>query len=992
MIMKNQYIRLLVIMLGFWMLFQASAYSQEQTTIVVQDESGNPVMGAAVTVGEGSETVYTNERGEFQMPSGKDLSVRIEAPGYETQLLRSFGISQVVSLIKMPYQLSEKDNVHIPFGVFKKRQIAGSINVLDAGEILRYDETKSVGGIINGRSTGMFGSSDIRGYGTPLYVVNGIPRESLDINPHEIDQITVVKDLYTAMLYGSQAHNGVVFITTRRGSALKKELNFTAESGFNIPISYPEYLGSADYMELYNEALGNDGLDPKYSLMEIDSTRGGLNPVRFPDEGYYNSTYLRDWTSYRNFIAEVIRGNENGKFALSVGWNHRNGWLNLGEGANEKSDRLNMRSSIDFRINDKIELAFDASALFNISKAPRYSGSDFWDYSTTRLPNAFSTLIPSSLLKDENMLGTARLIEGKYVLGGTSEYLNSVYGDLMFNGARNTYERLIEMNTGLDFDLSSITQGLKASAKILFDMYNDFYEDQNNSYSVYMPNYTGDTLSSFTRLGTDVKVVTRDVGGGYYYRKYGVYGLLDYNRVFGEHQVTGQGLAYLDEYNVTNVRQPLKHGHLGIRANYMYRNKYIAELTGVYAVSVKFSSTENPTSFSPGIALGWVLTEEDFLSDMKAVNYLKIRANWALVNTDENVNNYNLAHNYYTSSGSYLLNDGAGGVSGQLLFPGNIHIGWEKVSNLNAGFEAVLFDYKLKVEGAYFYKKNYDLITRRSNLLPDFFGNLPYENYGSHQVQGVEIGLDHITSIGDFQLQAGSNLLYSVPMLLTADEVYYPDEYRRSVGKVTDALFGYVAEGLFRDQADIDGHAFQSFGAVQPGDIKYKDMNGDDIIDENDQMVIGNSNSRFAYSINLRLKYKAFELFAIGTGQLGQDRYFNNSYYWVYGNRKYSEIVYDRWTPETAETATYPRLSSTSNSNNFRNSTFWLYDNNWFVLHTVQLTYTWNTRNVIDLNEIRFFIRGSNLGKISYIKNKTDLNVGSTPQTRVVSLGLNLMF
>ena len=992
MIMKNQYIRLLVILLGFLMLFQASAYSQEQTTVVVQDESGNPVIGAAIYVGEGSKAVFTNERGEFQIPVGRNLSVLIEASGYETQLLQSFGMSPVVSLIMMPYQLSEKDNVHIPFGVFKKRQIAGSVNVLDAGEILRYDETKSVGGIINGRSTGMFGSSDIRGYGTPLYIINGVPRQSLDINPHEIDQITVVKDLSTAMLYGGQAQNGVVLITTRRGSALKKELNFTLENGFNMPIAYPKYLGAADYMELFNEALGNDGLDPRYSQVQIDSTRGGLNPVRFPDEGYYNSTFLRDWTSYRNFIAEVIRGNENGKFMLNLGWNHSNGWLKVGEGTNERNDRLNMRSGIDFRINDKIELVFDASFILNFSKSPRYSGGDFWNYSSTMLPNAFPTLIPGSLIGDEGMLGAAKLINGRYVPGGTTEYLSNIYGDLIFNGSRNTYERLIEMNTGLDFDLSGITRGLKAKTFIMFDMYNDFFEYQQNTYAVYRPNYTGEVLSSFSKLGTDIKVDDRTVGDATYYRKFGSYGLLDYNRTFGEHQVTAQGLAYLDEYNVEGTRQPLKHGHLGLRANYMFRNKYIAELTGVHAVSTKLSGTNNRTSFSPGIGLGWVLTEEDFLSNISFVNYLKVKANWAMLNTDENLSNYNLGRNYYASSGTYRFNDGASSNTGKVLFPGNQFIGWEKVSNLNAGFEAVLLDYKLKVEGSYFYRKNYDLITRRTNLLPGFFGNLPFENYGSDQVQGIEIGLNHITRIGDFEMQAGSNFVYSVPKLLTADEVYYPDEYRRSVGKATDARFGYVAEGLFKDQADIDNHAFQSFGAVQPGDIKYKDLNGDEIIDENDQKMIGNSRSRYAYSFNLRLKYKAFELFALGTGRLGSSTYFNNAYYWVYGNRKYSELVSDRWTPETAETATYPRLSSSSNTNNFRNSTFWLYENNWFVLHTVQLTYTLKNPGFIDLKEVRFFVRGSNLGKISSIKDKTNLNVGGAPQTRGASLGLNLMF
>ena len=992
MIMNKQYIPLIVFLLSIQILFQGFAFSQEQTSVVVQDESGNPVAGAAVIVGEDSEAVYTNDRGEFLIPSGENLPVYIEADGFESTLIRLSGMP-TVELARMPYQLSERDKVYMPFGTMKKRQITGSVSTVDPKDILRYSEEKSVGGMLNGRIPGLFGSSNIRYFGTPLYVINGVPRQAIDINPHEIDQIIVVKDLSSAMLYGAQANNGVILITTRRGSALKKELNFTAESGINLPISYPDYISSADYMELYNEALNNDGLDAKYTQMQIDSTWTGLNPVRFPDEDYYNSTYLKDFSSYRNFIGEVIRGNETGKFALNVGWNHSDGMLKIGEGANERNDRLSMRSNIDFKVSDIVRLVFDASVIFNISQAPRYSTSnDFWDLSSTYRPDMFPNLIPASLVQDEDMLNVAKLVDSKYLLGGTSEYRTNIYGDLSFNGARRSYNRLLEVNTGLNFDLSSITEGLSARTHLLFDMYNTFQEDMLNSYAVYRPNYVDDALSSFTKYGSDIKVDTRTVTDAYYYRKYGFYGTLDYHRKFGDHELMATGLGYIDEYTQEGVRQPLKHGHLGLRANYMYLNKYIAELTGTYAISGKLLNTENPYSFSPGIGLGWILTEEDFLQNHTVINYMKIRANWALINTDANLNDYNLSRNYYVASTSFPYSNGGYTNSSRILYAGNRNISWEKVSNINVGFESMVLDYKLGIEGAYFYNKNYDLITRRTNSLPDFFGNLPYENYGSNQVQGMELGLTYVTRIGNVELRLGSNFVYSVPKLLAADELQYPDEYRRTVGKSTDAIFGYVAMGLFKDQADIDGHAIQTFGEVQPGDIKYEDLNNDGIIDGNDQKMIGNSRARFEYGLNLRLKYKSLELFALGTGQTGQERYFNNAYYWIYGERKYSAVVWNRWTPATAATATYPRLSSTSNANNFRNSTFWLEENKWFELHTVQLTYTLKKPDFIGLNETRFFLRGSNLLKFSKIKEKTDLNVGSRPQMRVLSLGVNLMF
>jgi hypothetical protein len=284
------------------------------------------------------------------------------------------------------------------------------------------------------------------------------------------------------------------------------------------------------------------------------------------------------------------------------------------------------------------------------------------------------------------------------------------------------------------------------------------------------------------------------------------------------------------------------------------------------------------------------------------------------------------------------------------------------------------------------------LLTQRSNLIPVYYSSLPYENYGSEQTQGVEVGLNYRTNIGDVGIKLGGNLVYSIPKVISGDELDYPDDYRNVIGKPTDAMFGLVALGLFEDLEDINNSPLQAFGPVQPGDIKYEDLNNDNVIDNNDQKMIGNSEARIGYGLTANIIYKAFELFVLGAGQVGQDLIFDNAYYWVYGDRKYSEVVRDRWTPVTAATASYPRLSSTSSTNNFINSTFWLNKNNWFRLQTVQLTYTLQSIDIAGLEEARFFLRGNNLFKVSKIKDKTDLNIGSAPQTRAVSLGLTLLF
>jgi len=995
MIMNKQFnIIIAILSLNMLMLLQLSSFSQEQKTIVVLDEDGNPVSGAIVTVEERAKPLITDENGEFNIASDANLNVYIEAEGFEPVMVESRGLNSV-NLYKAPFHLGKRDEVNVPFGILKKREIAGAVTVLDPKELLKYDQGKSIREAINGRVPGFFGSSDLRGMGSPLYVINGVPREGIDINLQEIDQITVLKDLSSVMLYGSQATNGVVLITTRRGVPLKNELNFTAESGLNFPINYPSYLSAPDYMDLYNEALANDGIDARYSSDEISSTRLGENTVRFPDVDYYNSTYLKDWSSYSNVVGEITSGNKIGQFYLSLGWKSSKGLLAIGEGANERTDRLNFRSNIDYKVAEKIDLVFDGAVIFNFSKGPRYSsGDDFWGLSSTLKPNIYQPLIPSELLNIQpELLGAAKLIDDKYVLGGTSEYRTNIYGELTRNGVSNSNNRLIEINTGLDFDLSGITDGLSAIAYVSFDMYSWFAESLEDRYAIYRPNFTEDNnIESFSKIGEDEKVHEKTIDDVTFYRRYGTYGKLDYQKVLGDHKIDATAMTYLYRYDEENIHQPEKNFHFGLRINHLYRNKFITELTGVYAGTVKLYSANNQFAFSPGIGLGWIVTEESFFRDNSVIDYLKIRTNLAINHTDKNIQNYWHGSDYYITSGSYPFNHGGYSNVGVRFYPGNKDLQMEKIMNANFGFEAMLMNYQLGIEGSYFYNKNYDLVTLRTNLLPNYFGSLPYENYGSYQRQGIEAGVNYTTHMGDVKLQVGTNLTYSVSELLKWDELAYEDEYRKNIGKSVDAMFSYVALGFFNDEDDITGHPTQTFGDVQPGDIKYDDLNNDGVIDSNDQMNVGNSKPTLQYGLNMKLTYKALDFFVLSSGQSGQDRYFNNAYYWVYGDRKYSDEVLNRWTTSTASTADYPRLSSTFNANNFRNSTFWLYKSNWFRIQTVQMTYTVPGGNIAGLDKVSFFIRGNNLLTVSKIKDKLELNVGSAPQMRVFSLGLKLMF
>src|SRR5690606_13713786 len=249
-------------------------------------------------------------------------------------------------------------------------------------------------------------------------------------------------------------------------------------------------------------------------------------------------------------------------------------------------------------------------------------------------------------------------------------------------------------------------------------------------------------------------------------------------------------------YSQEAVLQNNKHLHFGATVNYMFKGKYIAHLTGVQAGSLKLFEGKR-WGFSPGIGLGWILTEEGFLSDIGTVDYLKLRTNWASLKTDENFD-YRLDRDYYTSGSTFTWSHGSYSNVGRNVFYGNPGLNWEKINNFNIGFESALFNYRLGIEASYFYNLYDDVITQRVNSLPGFFGNLPFENYGSYKTTGLELGLHYSMDFGAVKARLGGNLVYAVPRVLAMDELNYEDNYRRQTGKATDAIFGLTAVGLFR--------------------------------------------------------------------------------------------------------------------------------------------------------------------------------------------------
>ena len=964
---------------------------------VVVDENGSPINGAWVYGNEGIAVVKTDAQGKFTVMTPDLGDLLVEAPGYESVVFEpeQYRNLETLTLKKSPFLYGQNDLVRIAFGKVKKGDLVNAVSVLDPKELRKYDNTQSISSALLGMIPGMLGNSNIRGIGTPMYVVDGLPRDISTINLSEVEQISVLKDINSSVLYGNDAVNGVVLITTKRGQPYKKQVNANAFYGISRPSALPSYLSSADYMGLYNEARLNDGLGIQYSPEVIEQYRSG-NKYRYPSIDYYSGEYLKSIRPVSRAMVDFSGGNNVATYYSNIGWTQTGSLYNFGEGKSLRSNVFNVRGNIDLKINRWIKSAMDAVIVLNNNNSPT---GNFYSNAATLRPNLFSPLLPISLIDPENAIlkGHKNDINDTYLLGGTAAYPTNPIAAGYSGGDNRQVQRTFSFNNRIDFDMGNSVKGLAFHTNLSFDYLTLYDQYVSNTYAVYAPVWsaTEDRITSITKFGEDVRTGTQNVGNASYRRRIGFYGLLDYDRTFNDvHHFSGSLLAYLTNDKVQTDLQGNKNANLGLRLAYGYKNKYLVDFSSAYVNSVKLPEG-NRTAFSPSLGVSWMISSEDFMSSVSSVDYLKLRLSAGSMNSDNGISGYYNYDERYGASGSYAWYEGTRTRAGVIpINGGNSGLAFEKRNEINLGLESMLFKNRLSVNANVFTSVYSDQITRPQSIYPSYYTTfIPYRNFEENSYKGVELGISYHENIGDFSFVLGANVLYATSKVKVRDELY-SESYRNRTGQTVDAMFGLESDGLFASREDIAGHELQAFGTVKPGDIKYVDQNGDGIIDANDEVRIGRSQAPLSYGLNLRLSYKKLTLFARGNGRTGANAMLSNNYYWVDGDDKYSDYILNRWTEATAANATLPRLSSIANTNNYRNSDFWLYSDNYFTIDRMQLTYDFPIRvtNKLNMKAFSMFVDASNMVMFSKYRHIKELNIGTEPQYRSYSLGLNVSF
>lgn len=1013
-----KYFKIAVLWCAVIALLPLSMYAQNAPKItlkaIVYGAGNQPLKGAVVTsTEEGDNEVVTGTDGSFSIEVALDAPLKVAAPGYETRYLSATTGLKEITMEK----ISEDGSVQVAFRKVNRRDLFGDVAAVNVGELIQKNYfTYSLDGM-DALAAGYNGNS-LWAQGGYLLLIDGVPREAGNVMPTEIEQVSFLKGANAVALYGSRAAKGVIYITTKRGQANNTRFDVRVNSGVHVPKQYPKYLGAAEYMTLFNEARANDGLTPQpgYTPENIYHTAAGTNPYRYYDVDYYSDEYLKKIYSRHDATVEVSGGNEKARYYTNIGFNTSGSLLNFGQAVkNDRADRLNLRGNIDVNLNEYITMNLDATAIFYTGKGVN---ANYWNSAATLRPNRFSPLVPIDMIDEDDEAGqiyvnnSKNIIGGRYLLGGTQIDQTNPFAAI-YAGGSNTYtSRQFQFNTGIAADLRNVLKGLSFRSSMAVDYNTTYNLSFNNGYSVYEAiwnNFDGvDRITRLDKYGEDQVNGQQNVSNSWYRQTIAATAQLNYNNTFsGKHNVSSMFIVNGFQLSESSVYHRTSNANLGLQVGYNFDHKYYADFSGALIHSAKLPEA-NRKAISPTVALGWRLSEEKFLANSKVVDELKFTASAGIIHTDLDITNYYTYQGYYAVDGSWFgWKDGTGVQATESRRGDNPNLTFPKREEITVGLDGLFFNRSLRVSGNFFVNRMTGIVIQPAVLYPSYFTTgwpvssfIPHINYNEDKRIGFDFSATYSKRLGEVDWSVGVNATYYDTKATQRAEPIFDeaDAYRYRAGRPIDGIWGFQNEGFFMDQDDINNSPSQAaLGPVKPGDIKYKDQNGDGLVNERDEVFLGRggwSGSPFTGGLHITANWKGFTFFALGVARLGAYALKNSSYFWIDGEDKYSVEVRNRWTEATKHTATYPRLTSLAADNNLRTSDFWMYSTNRFDLGKIQVSYdvTGLLKSKAFVRELGVYMNGFNLLTVAKERRLMETNVGSAPQTRFYNLGIKALF
>ena len=963
-----------------------------------------------------------------------------------------------------------KKKVHVAFRDKDADHLLGGVSYIDMEELQKKDYTTSsledmyalVGGWNGNNLWGMDNERLDNNDNTnlPLVIIDGVKRPSNNVLPSEIEQVTFLKGAQAVILYGAKAAKGAILITTKRGKVNGLQVVANANTGVHVAKEFPNYLGSAEYMTLYNEALANDARAlgnayvPKYSQQDIYNHASGINPYRYPNVNYYSDEYIRKAYNRSEGTLEIQGGGARAHFYTNINYYRLEDLLNFGVAKDNYTDRFSVRGNVDLVINEYIQGFANASATFyNANK----NKGDFWNDAANMRPNFpenAAPLIPIDMV-DPNaskalaILGKSlNLLDGKYFPGGTKATQTNAIASGYFGGKSRDISRQFQFDAGIIYDMNKFVKGLSFKTQFAIDYAANYNLQYDNKYAVFIPTWSNynaqDIIVGLTQQNDEIVTgnMTMDPNSTAYRQTISWNGHFDYDHTFaGGHHVTGLLLANMFTTTSSGAYHRYANANLGLDAGYDYKGRYFGEvaLAGVHSARLPEG---NRNAISPSFTLGWNIAKENFMKDT-AVDDLMLSASYSNLNEDIDVYmgdeyfyRYQARWTNPDNSSSFVWNEGSKSNITYSTIGSNPALDFIHRKEFSLSLRSSFFNRLLSAELTFFNTDMDGFIIQNPSTFPSHLQSglsgasfKPAVNYNIQNRKGLDFSVKVQKQLGKVYAALGVVGTYLSTEWKQFDETIDPKAPNKyTEGQDLDALWGYNCLGFYTlDDFDMtttaEGNVKYTLkpdlpqsklgGTLQPGDLKYEDVNGDGIINNQDMIVLGKSGNivyldgngntvttglgqigtPFNLGLNLTLKYQNFTLFVLGNGQFGGYALKNNSYYYMSGDAKYSVNALGRWTAETADVATHPRLTALSSNHNAAASTFWRYSTNRFNLRKIQLTYDFpKTMMGKVVKELSVYLNANDLLTISKQRKLMETSVGYAPQTRFYNIGAKVTF
>ncbi|MGX5688389.1 SusC/RagA family TonB-linked outer membrane protein [Arcticibacter tournemirensis] len=987
----------------------------------VLDEFGKPLVNASIKLSGGKTAVVTDNSGSFQIEGpGGDETIIVEHPDYTTRKIKFKRDAQVLVKMDESY-LKSPEKVQVLYNTRNTKEILGAVTSIYNKQLtstptplylnaltgrLAGFYTQEVSGFRTARTTsitvndlagtlpneatrytsGISDNSEInfslRGQ-APVTIIDGIQRDIYSIDPEQIESVTVLKDALSTLLLGQKSSRGVLQVVTKKGDAGPPRISFTAQSGFQSALKTPKPLSAHEYAYLYNEALLNSNLPAAYSAEDFQAYRDGSSPYIYPDVNWYN-TILKDNNPISKYSLNVNGGLKNARYSLALSYMNQQGMF-------KSSDQFDYKTNLEqdrYLINSNIDV--DVSQSFTIGL------QIFGRIQEGRQPGAGVNEILKRLYSTPNNVYPVFNENGTY--GGSSDYITNLYQQTTGSGYLLDNNRDLMANLDLNYKLDSWLPGLYAKAKVNFSSLSSTLVNRAFAREVMDAYLDAKGKIQYNRFGS-ISDPPNTMNATSTAQLFYVQGALGYN--FSREGHSGGAMLFADQQSSTyQYDLPGKYTNIAATANYSYNNKYFAEAAVNYAGFDRFEPG-NQFGLFYAAGLGWDVAQEDFFKDnVSWIEQFKLRGTFGKTgNSNENSLGYFAWRGAFGQDGtnSYPTSTSYSPIYGLVeRNMANVNATWEKGHKLNIGLDIQALKH-FTLNADYFRDTYYDLLQQRGSTTEIIGLSYPNENVGKNLYTGQELTLTYRNSINKFNYFITANASRLRTEVLYMDELQqrYPWNWR--TGMPVGQTFGYRADGLIQTQEEADRAPLLAGTVVYPGDVKLVDLNSDGVIDQFDQTALGNTKPQINYGATLGFNIAGFD-FSILLQGVKNRTYQQMDYSFGSGGKDQGyDYMIGRWTPATAATATYPRLTVGFNANNtpyLNNSSFWTHSGEYFRIRNIDVGYTlpYSITRKLRVSGLRLFANAQNLfTETAYERLDPEVYSNAAyPIQRTINAGVNI--